>query len=81
MRNIFTSITFSHKQFTLLTHVSIILLLLGLTEANYYYFDSGKDWDGQCVNGTLQSPIDIPEDLFRNPLAEITDEQLHGLDI
>jgi carbonic anhydrase len=38
---------------------------LSLQSEDYNYTKKGEDWDGYCENGTAQSPIDIPEEIWR----------------
>eukprot|EP00347_Sterkiella_histriomuscorum_P011959 403370441 len=69
-----------HRPQNLFCALLSLAAILQFSEANYY-FDQGADWTGQCENGTLQSPIDIPELLFKEPYKGVSDPELHGNDI
>ncbi len=66
-----------------MNNMIFLLLSLSLTyiQCSYYYTASGDDWGGKCMNGSAQSPIDIPASLFRDPQSTIYNPLLHGADI
>ena len=63
------------------TILVILFSMTGLINAGYFYNVSGEDWSGKCLNGSAQSPIDIPASLFRDPKSAIYNPLLHGADV